>query len=111
LATGTAVNAATNIAITDVSSAQAAITAIAQAVLRLGQVQGVVGAGINLLNFAVGLAQSQISNYASDQSQIRDANMAQDASDLSKFQVLSQAGIAALAQANQMPQAVLKLLQ
>jgi len=111
LATGTAATAATNLAITDVTSAQAAITAIAQAVINLGKVQGSVGAGINQLNFAVGLAQSQISNYAADQSQIRDANMAQDASDLSKYQVLSQAGIAALAQANQMPQAVLKLLQ
>jgi len=111
LATGTAATAATNMAITDVTSAQAAITAIAQAVINLGKVQGSVGAGINQLNFAVGLAQSQITNYAADQSQIRDANMAQDASDLSKYQVLTQAGIAALAQANQMPQAVLKLLQ
>ena len=79
--------------------------------INLGTVQGAVGAGINQLNFAVGLAQSQITNYASDQSQIRDADVATDASDLSREQVLSQAGIAALAQANQMPQAVLKLLQ
>jgi flagellin len=111
LATGTAATAATNIAVTNVTSAQAAIAAVAQAVINLGTVQGAVGAGINQLNFAVGLAQSQITNYASDQSQIRDADVATDASELSREQVLSQAGIAALAQANQMPQAVLKLLQ
>jgi flagellin len=111
LATGTAFSAATNIAITNVTQAQAAIVLVAQAVVNLGTVQGSVGAGINQLNFAIGLAQSQITNYASDQSQIRDADVATDASNLSKYQVLSQAGIAALAQANQMPQAVLKLLQ
>jgi flagellin len=111
LATGTAASAATNIAILNVTEAQAAITAIAQAVVNLGIVQAAVGAGMNQLNFAVGLAQSQITNYAADQSQIRDADVATDASNLSKEQVLSQAGIAALAQANQMPQAVLKLLQ
>ena len=111
LATGTAVTAATNVSITDVASAQAAITAIAAAVVALGNVQGVVGAGENQLNFAIGLAQSQITNYASDQGQIRDADIAADASNLTKEQVLSQSSMAALAQANSMPQAVLKLLQ
>jgi flagellin len=111
LATGTAVTAATNMGITDVASAQAAITAIAAAVVSLGNVQGVVGAGVNQLNFAIGLAQSQITNYAADQGQIRDADIATEASMLTKEQVLSQSSMAALAQANSMPQAVLKLLQ
>jgi len=111
LATGTAVTAATNLSITDVASAQAAITAIAAAVVSLGNVQGVVGAGVNQLNFAIGLAQSQITNYASDEGQIRDADIATDASMLTKEQVLTQSSMAALAQANSMPQAVLKLLQ
>jgi flagellin len=93
------------------SSFQAAITVVAAAVTSLGNIQGTVGAGINQLNFAVGLAQSQITNYAGAQSQLRDANMAQAATNLSQQQVLMQSSMAALAQANQIPQSVLKLLQ
>jgi flagellin len=89
----------------------AAISAIAAAVTSLGQVQGAVGAGINQLNFAINLAQSQITNDSAAQSTIRDANMAQAATNLSQQQVLMQSAMAALAQANQIPQAVLKLLQ
>jgi flagellin len=80
-------------------------------VQNLGKVQSIVGAGINQLNFAVGLAQSQITNYTADEAGIRDANIAQEASALTKSQVLSQSSLAALAQANQEPQLLLKLLQ
>jgi flagellin len=95
----------------DTTSAQAAITAIAAAVVSLGRVQGVVGAGINQLNFAIGLAQSQVTNYAADESRIRDADIATEAANLSKAQVLMQSSMAALSQANSIPQSVLKLLQ
>jgi flagellin len=97
--------------LTNSANFSAAISAIAAAVTSLGQVQGAVGAGINQLNFAINLAQSQITNDASAQSTIRDANMAQAATQLSQQQVLMQSAMAALAQANQIPQAVLKLLQ
>lgn len=89
----------------------AAISVVAAAVTSLGAIQGTVGAGMNQLNFAVSLAQSQITNYAAAQSQIRDANMAQEATNLSQQQVLMQSSMAALAQANQIPQSVLKLMQ
>jgi flagellin len=111
LALGTAATAATNFNILGTAQAQQAITAIAAAVQNLGKVQGIVGAGINQLNFAVGLAQSQITNFTADESGIRDANIAQEASNLTKAQVLSQSSLAALAQANQEPQLLLKLLQ
>ena len=97
--------------LTNAANFQSAIGSIAAAVGSLGTVQGTVGAGINQLNFAVGLAQSQVTNYAADESGIRDADMATEASNLSKSQVLVQSSIAAMAQANQIPQAVLKLLQ
>jgi flagellin len=106
--TGLSLNGTT---IGDTTSAQAAITAIAAAVVSLGKVQGVVGAGINQLNFAIGLAQSQVTNYAADESRIRDADIATEAANLSKAQVLMQSSMAALAQANSIPQSVLKLLQ
>jgi flagellin len=97
--------------LTNSANFSAAISAIAAAVTSLGQVQGAVGAGMNQLNFAINLAQSQITNDSAAQSQIRDANMAQAATNLSQQQVLMQSAMAALAQANQIPQAVLKLLQ
>ncbi len=114
VATGSVVGTAlgyTNISITDVTSAQAAISFIAAAVVNLGKVQGIVGASVNQLNFATSLAQSQVTNYGAAQSQIRDADMALEASNLTKSQTLMQSSMAALAQANQIPQAILKLLQ
>jgi len=89
----------------------AAINAITAAVQILGTAQGIVGAGENKLNYAISLATSQITNFSSAQSQIRDANVAQEAANLTQSQVIEQASIAAMAQANQEPQALLKLLQ
>jgi flagellin len=89
----------------------AAINAITAAVQILGTAQGIVGAGENKLNYAISLATSQITNFSSAQSQIRDANVAQEAANLTQSQVIEQASIAAMAQANQEPQAILKLLQ
>jgi len=107
-ATGLALNGVT---IGDATAAQAAIATIAAAIGTLGQVQGTVGAGINQLNFAIGLAQSQVTNYAADESRIRDADIASEAANLAKSQTLMQSTMAALSQANQIPQSVLKLLQ
>jgi len=88
-----------------------AIEAINSAIQTLGLVQGRVGAGENLLGYAVSLAQSQISSFSAAESQIRDADVAAQAANLTKAQVLTQTSVAALAQANSEPQAILKLLQ
>jgi flagellin len=93
------------------TNAQSAISAIGAAIQALGLVQGSVGAGENKLQYAITLAQSQISNFSAAESQIRDANVAADAANLTKSQVLVQTSVAAMAQANAEPQAVLKLLQ
>jgi flagellin len=100
-----------NMAVDTQLGAQAAVTAIATAIGRLGSAQAAVGKGQNQLAYAVSLAQSQITNFSAAESQIRDANVAQQAANLSKAQVLSQASIAAMAQANSAPQAVLSLLR
>ena len=92
-------------------SAISALALLASAVNNLGLVQGTVGAGINKLNYAVNLAQSQITNYSAAQAGIRDADVAAEAANLTKAQVLQQASLAALAQANSAPQAVLSLLK
>jgi flagellin len=94
-----------------VGNSLSAVTAVSNALAQLGLVQGRVGAGENTINYAINLAQSQITNFSSAESQIRDADVAADAANLTKAQVLQQASIAAMAQANAEPQAILKLLQ
>jgi len=100
-----------NMSVDTQAGAEAAVTAIAAAVAKLGAAQAAVGKGENELGYAVSLASSQITNFSAAESQIRDANVAQQAANLSKAQVLSQASIAAMAQANSAPQAVLSLLR
>ncbi|MCU0932729.1 MAG: hypothetical protein MUE43_13225, partial [Serpentinimonas sp.] len=92
-------------------NALAAIAAIDKAITSLGQVQGKVGTAQNKLQYSVQLAQSQISNFSAAESRIRDADVALEASNLTKAQVMQQASLAALAQANSAPQAVLALLR
>lgn len=92
-------------------NALSALTAIQNAVSLLGSVQGKVGAGENKLQYAIDLANSQITNFSAAESKIRDADVAAEAANLTKAQVLQQSSIAAMAQANSAPQAVLKLLQ
>ena len=93
------------------TGAAAAITAIQDATASLGTVQGKVGSAMNRLQFAISQAQTMATSVQAAESRIRDANVAEEAASLSKFNILNQAGIAALAQANQMPQAVLQLLR
>jgi flagellin len=93
------------------ANALTAITNLATAITNLGQVQGKVGTGQNDLEYAVSLAQSQISSFSAAESRIRDADIATEASNLTKAQTLTQASLAALAQANAAPQAVLALFR
>ena len=112
VATGSNASATDKTAASDVTAnALAAITAISSAVASLGLVQGKIGTGQNKLQYSIQLAQSQITNFSAAESRIRDADVAQEAANLTKAQVLSQASMAALAQANSAPQAVLSLLR
>jgi len=107
-ATGLGISAGT---VDTAANATTALGLIQTAISNLGTVQGAVGAGENLLNYATNLANSQITNLSASESSIKDANIAAEASNLAKAQTLQQSSIAALAQANSMPQALLKLLQ
>jgi flagellin len=93
------------------SNAETAVSALSTAVSTLGRSQAVVGRGQNQFGFAVSLAQTQLNNLAASESRIRDADLAAEAANLTKAQILQQAGIAALAQANVAPQAILSLLR
>jgi len=92
-------------------NAAAAVAAIASAVGTLGTAQGNVGALENRLQFAVGLAQSQSVNNQAADSRIRDANIAEESANMTKFNILTQSGIAALSQANQTSSSILSLLR
>ncbi len=105
------VNAPTASANGTTGNALTALTAVTSAVSNLGLVQGNVGAGENKLNYAINLAESQITNFSSAESDIRDADVATEAANLTKAQVLQQTTMAAMAQANSAPQQVLTLLR
>ncbi|MCB1018575.1 MAG: hypothetical protein H6509_12960 [Bryobacterales bacterium] len=100
--------------VSDISSkenAENAVTLLATAVVRLGVIQADVGRGQNRLQFAIGLATTQITNISAAESRIRDADLAAEAANLTRAGIAQQAGVAALAQANSAPQAVLALLR
>ncbi len=100
--------------VSDIASkenAESAVTLLATAVVRLGVIQADVGRGQNRLQFAIGLATTQITNISAAESRIRDADLAAEAANLTRTGIAQQAGVAALAQANSAPQAVLALLR
>ena len=98
-------------AITSQSDAATAISTIQTAIGTLGTVQGRVGAAMNRLSFAVSQAQTMSVSVRASESRIRDANIAEEAASLTKFNILTQSGLAALSQANQSSQSVLQLLR
>jgi flagellin len=90
--------------------AQSAITAIDSALEILSTDRAEIGSTINTLNVAVDGLASSIENYGNAMSQIKDTDMAQESSAFSKSNVLQQAGVAMLSQANQTPNLVMRLL-
>ena len=66
---------------------------------------------MNRLQFAISQAQTMSVSVAASESRIRDADIAQEAANLTKYNVLQQSGLAALAQANNSSSAVLALLR
>jgi len=108
---GTVTTVGGNSDISNQASAESAVSALSAAVSTLGTAQANVGKGENTFNYAMNLAQSQSTNLAASESRIRDADLATEAANLTKAQILIQAGTAALAQANSAPQAILSLLK
>jgi flagellin len=96
--------------ITTAVNAAATLDTIADAVTALGSSQATIGTLENRLQFAIGLAQSQIVSNKAAESRIRDANVAEESANLTRYSILTQSGISALAQANQSSSSVLKLL-
>ena len=91
--------------------AQTALTDINQAVAQVAAIRGVVGAAINRLQAASNVMSNQVQNLSAAEDGIRAADIAGDVASMSKYNILSQTGMAALAQANQAQQSVLSLLK
>ena len=93
------------------SAAVAALSTLQSAITNVARTRGTLGSGINRLNTTTTIIRSLASNLQSAESQIRDADIAAEIVSLTQFQILTQTGMAALAQANVAAQNVLTLLR
>ena len=101
----------TTTAFTTAAEAQGRLAEITSAIDLLGDVQNAVGTVQNRLGYAISLATSQLVNKKAAESRIRDANIAEESANLTRYNILSQSGVAALAQANATSASVLALLR
>ena len=92
-------------------NAEAAVGAVSDAIDILNVARASIGAVQNRIEFASANLRISIENAESARSDILDLDVAQEMSNFTSKQVLMQAGVAMLAQANQMPQNLLQLLQ
>ncbi|MCC6335706.1 MAG: flagellin FliC [Myxococcales bacterium] len=92
------------------AGAQAALGVIDTALQTLSTARATLGAAGNRFNSAVASIQASSESLSAANSRIRDVDVAEETSRMARSQVLMQAGVSVLAQANQMPQIALKLL-
>jgi len=93
------------------ANAQAALTKIDAAIQTVSNDRGSIGAAVNRLQDASNVMNTQVQNLTAAESNIMSADIPSTVSNLSRLSVLSQTGMAALAQANSQQQSILKLLQ
>jgi flagellin len=93
------------------AGAEATLTALNAAISDVSAQDGYVGAQINTLNSVSSVLSTQQENVTSAQNAVQATDYASATSNMSKYEILSQTGISALAQANSMSQEVTKLLQ
>jgi len=94
-----------------ISTGTAAVTAIDSAITAVNSQRATFGAAVNQLTYAIDNLASVKVNAEASRSRVLDADYAKETSELARTQIISQAGTAMLAQANQLPQTVLSLLQ
>lgn len=97
--------------ISDRAGGNAAIDLLDTAINKVSTLRGTLGAVQNRLEHTINNLSTTSENMTAAESRIRDVDMAKEMTNFSKTSIMSQAATAMLAQANQMPQQVLKLLQ
>jgi flagellin len=97
--------------IDDVPNSQAALTALDTAISQVASQRGSFGTAQNRMESTIRSLSIAVENASAAESRIRDVDVAAETANLSRLQVLQQAGVAVLAQANVSQQAALSLLQ
>ena len=100
-----------NVTVDTADAALLALSAVTSAVSALGAVQAIVGKAENQFSYAIDLSTSQVTNFSTAESRIRDTDVAAEAANLTKAQIMEQSSIATMTQANSAAQAVLALLR
>ena len=103
--------ATSNINLLSVANSNAAITTIDTALTAINSARADLGAIQNRFESVVTSLQTTSENLSASRSRIQDADFAAETANLTRAQILQQAGTAMLAQANALPQNVLALLQ
>ena len=109
----TAGNATTTIDQVDISTREGATTAISSvdaALAQIDTIRGDLGAVQNRFESTIANLQNVSENLSAARSRILDADIAEETSNMTKQNILQQAGVSILAQANQAPQLALSLL-
>jgi flagellin len=97
--------------LTSTAGAQAAVTAVDTAITTVSTTRATLGASQNRFEHTINNLNVTVENLSASESRIRDTDMASEMVQFTKSSILSQAGTAMLAQANQAPQSVLQLLR
>ena len=111
MSTNATVTAATAGSVTTVAGANTALIDIDAALNTLNSERALYGAGQNRFEAVIANLQVASENQSAARSRIMDADYAAETANLSRAQILQQAGTAMVAQANQLPQQVLQLLR
>jgi flagellin len=109
-ATAVTTDAISDINVSTVQSSQEAVLVIDQAIQTIDSQRASLGAVQNRFENTIGNLQNIAENVSAARGRIQDTDFAAETANLTKNQILQQAGTAILAQANQLPQAVLSLL-
>jgi flagellin len=108
---GTTFTSGTTSDLLTATDAQTALASIGTAIQSVAALRGTIGASINRLQSASNVINNQVQNLTSAENTITAADIPTAVAQLTKYTILEQTGISALAQANQQQQLVLKLLQ
>lgn len=111
LTSATATASANTLNVSTVEGSSALITAVDAAINLVNGARGSLGAIQNRFESVVTSLQTSAESLSAARSRIQDADFAQETANLTKAQILQQAGVAMIAQANSLPQNVLSLLQ
>ena len=110
IALGTTSKAINALSISTVSGSNDSISTIDFALTQLNKIRGDIGAVQNRFTSAISSLSVASENLSAARSRVRDADVAQETAELTRNQILIQAGVSVLAQANQLPSVALSLL-